>query len=309
MSPDGQRDSDRVLTELLAEYDEHLATGEAPSPLCDHGADLQPDVCERLRDAQACLNFIESVRSDLSASGLLGNEPSSGTNGAGEFELPVTIGRFRILRELGRGGFGVVLLAEDPQLARTVAIKIPRPEALFNNSLRRRFLREATAVASLCHAGIVPVYESGQSGALCFIVSAYCPGISLADWVKQSHPIEPRTAAHLVIAIAEAIEHAHVRGILHRDLKPANILLYSQGEELSALPPDQLAARVRVTDFGLAKCEGDHHDTRSVAVIGTAEYMPPEQAEGTSRDIGPPTDIYSLGAILYELLTGIPPHR
>ena len=145
---------------------------------------------------------------------------------ASSFELPKQFGRFSIVRELGRGGFGVVFLAEDLVLGRQVALKVPRPEVLVTPEVRRRFLREAEAASRLDHPHIVPVYEVGEEGPICYIASAYCEGLTLAQWLRlQTAPVPVRVACRLVAVLAAAVAHAHERGILHRDLKPGNILL------------------------------------------------------------------------------------
>ena len=143
--------------------------------------------------------------------------------------LTAGLGRFEVRRELGRGTFGVVYQAYDPRLHREVALKVPRAEALAMPELRERFRKEAMAAAGLDHPHIVPVYEAGEEGAVCFIASAYCPGITLAAWLRRRRgPVPYRVAAGLVATLAEAVEHAHRRGVLHRDLKPSNVLLESR---------------------------------------------------------------------------------
>ena len=141
-------------------------------------------------------------------------------------DLPGRFGRFSIVREVGRGGFGVVFLAVDPDLRRRVALKVPRPEVLVAELTRRRFLREAEAASRLDHPHIVPVYEVGEEGPVCYIASAYCDGPTLAEWQRRrTEPVPWIEAARLVATLAAAVAHAHQRGILHRDLKPGNILL------------------------------------------------------------------------------------
>jgi serine/threonine protein kinase/WD40 repeat protein len=240
--------------------------------------------------------------------------------------LPWTrIGRFQIERELGRGGFGMVFLAYDPLLGRHVALKVPRVDVVVTPELRERFKREARAASSLDHPNLVPVYEVGEVGPVCFIVSAYCPGLSLAQWLHgRTEPTPFETAARLVLNLAEAVAHAHDRGVIHRDLKPANVLLQKdEGGRMkdentaelfsdSSLIPHPSSLVPKITDFGLAKnlWESSSDDrTRSGAILGTAGYMAPEQAGGRANEVGPPADIYGLGAILYELLTGRPPFR
>jgi tetratricopeptide (TPR) repeat protein len=204
-----------------------------------------------------------------------------------------TIGRFQVRRELGRGGFGVVFLAFDPRLGRDVALKVPRPDVLTSRELRERFHREARAAAGLDHPNIVPVFEAGEAGPTCYIASAYCPGPTLRDWLRsRTEPVPFAEVATLTAALADGAGHAHARGIVHRDLKPANVLL---------------GAEPKITDFGLAKlADAAEPMTRSGAMLGTPSYIAPEQAEGT-RAVGPATDVYALGVILYELLTGRPP--
>jgi tetratricopeptide (TPR) repeat protein len=221
---------------------------------------------------------------------------------------PTVIDRFAIRRELGRGGFGVVYLAHDPRLGRDVALKVPHAGALADGDLRRRFQAEAQTVAGLDHPNLVPVYETGEAGDLCYLVSAYCPGGTLADWLReQSEPVTADDAAALVETLARTVQYAHERGVLHRDLKPANVLLqFSDGKSdianLGSVVP-------RIADFGLAKrLAAEGPETKAGTYIGTPSYMAPEQAK-TGGDVGPATDVYALGAILYECLTGRPPFQ
>jgi Leucine-rich repeat (LRR) protein len=201
----------------------------------------------------------------------------------------------------------VVFLAEDPTLQRLVALKVPRPAVLDDPDLRARFLTEARAAARLDHPNIVPVYEAGESGPLCWIASAYCPGTTLAQWLSEHPgPVAPRPAAALVALIADALQHAHERGIVHRDLKPSNLLLVpcAAGPNAAPVPADDLGLVPRLTDFGLAKLvEADASRTGPGVVLGTAAYMAPEQAAGQPAEVSAASDLYALGVILHELLS------
>jgi WD40 repeat protein len=299
---------ERQFAELLASYDEDLAAGLDP-PASD-AAHVLPEFAAELRDARSCLRVIEQV---LPRSASLHPEPPAGGASWSDplAQGPRHIGRFRLIRKLGGGGGGVVFLAEDPLLARKIALKVPRPEALADPATRRRFVREGLAAAALDHPNIIPVFEAGEFGPVCYLASAYCEGPNLADWLGgRDRPAPPRAAAALVAALAGAVHHAHRAGILHRDIKPSNILLVPR----PGAPPS--GGRLdrdytpRLTDFGLARLiDGPSGGTRSGAALGTPAYMAPEQAEGRSEHLGPPTDVYALGVLLYELLTDRPPFR
>jgi len=276
--------------DALLAFDRALAAGAEPTANSAAGPLLQPVYqCQRLLEAV----WPRSV-------------PCS-------FELPGRFGRFSIVRELGRGGFGIVFLAEDLVLGRQVALKVPRPEVLVTPDVRRRFLREAEAASRLDHPHIVPVYEVGEEGPICYIASAYCEGPTLAQWLRrQSASVPIRFASRLVAVLAAAVAHAHERGILHRDLKPGNILLQQSDSSPAATQRDchDLGFLPRICDFGLAKLlDQVSQETRTGVPIGSADYMAPEQATGRLREHGPATDVYALGVILYELLTGRPAHR
>jgi WD40 repeat protein len=236
-----------------------------------------------------------------------------------ELPMPTQIGRFHILRELGRGGFGIVYLAHDSQLGRRVALKVPRADIVHSAELRQRFQQEARAAAGLDHPNLVPVYESGEVDSLCYIVSAYCPGINLADWMRgRTEPVPFADAARIIRSLADGVQHSHSKGILHRDLKPANVLLVtmdissgSNGGRRSELPSTNRAllsaCQPKITDFGLAKLSGADVQTKTGTTMGTPAYMAPEQATAYKSEVGPAADVYSLGVMLYELLTGRPP--
>jgi serine/threonine protein kinase len=202
---------------------------------------------------------------------------------------------YELLGELGRGGMGVVYRARPARLNRLVALKVILTGGHAAAADRVRFLAEAEAVAALAHPNVVQVFECGMHDGQPYLALEYCPGGSLADKLRGT-PLPPRAAAALVEPLARAVQAAHGRGIVHRDLKPANVLLADDGTP-------------KVTDFGLAKrVEGGAGLTQTGAILGTPSYMAPEQAAG-SKAVGPAADVYALGAVLYECLTGRPPFR
>lgn len=213
-----------------------------------------------------------------------------------ESPLPKSVAGHEIIRVLGRGAMGVVYKARQRGLKRIVALKMILAGAHATSQDLARFRSEAEAVAHLQHPNIVQIYEVGDEEGRPYFSLEYVDGASLDSKVRGT-PLPPKDAARLMQQIAAAMEYAHAHGIIHRDLKPANVLLTADG-----VP--------KVTDFGLAKrLEDDSGHTRSGTVLGTPSYMPPEQAEGGASEAGPLADIYSMGAILYEMLTGRPPFR
>ncbi|HEX7377258.1 MAG TPA: serine/threonine-protein kinase, partial [Pirellulales bacterium] len=299
-------DHEALFESLLVAYDEAIARGADPP--FDETA-VPPELRSRLRAAMDCISLLTRARPPESARM---PEAECAPIWPGASPLPSRIDRFEILRELGRGGHGAVFLAIDPRLRRLVALKLPRPEALLATDLHRRFLREGRVASTLAHPNVVPVFEVGGEWPLFYIVSAFCPGRSLADWLKE-HGLPPacEEAAALVALLADAAAHAHARGVVHRDIKPANILLApADSGSLAAVSLNKERVTPCLTDFGLARLIGeDAGETRPGDLLGTPSYMAPEQAAGRAAEIGPATDIYALGIVLYELLVGRPPFR
>ncbi len=278
---------DGCLSQLI---DELLSSQATPEEVCASCPELLPQVrarWQKMRLLRANLDamFPPPTESDASA-------PSIPPEGAALPEVP----GYEVEGELGRGGMGVVYRAWHLRLNRPVALKMLLAGAYARPAERERFLREAQAVAALHHPNIVPVYDAGEVDGRPYFTMELIEGGSLVQQI-QGVPQPVRQAAALAATLADAVHAAHQSGIVHRDLKPANILLTGDGTP-------------KVADFGLARrLEGDGGLTLSGAPMGTPSYMAPEQARGEKRAIGPATDVYALGAILYEMLTGRPPFR
>src|SRR5437667_3803898 len=206
----------------------------------------------------------------------------------------MAFGDYELLEEIGRGGQGVVYRAHQKSLNRTVALKVIGLGPWATEAHLKRFRREAEAAASLEHSGIVPIYEVGEREGSCYFSMKFVEGGQL-DEVVRREPMPIRQAAELIAKVVQPVHYAHEHGILHRDIKPGNILLDAKGEP-------------HLTDFGLARLvESESTVTRTLEVLGTPSYMAPEQAIGNNAKLTSATDVYGLGAVFYQLLTGHPP--
>src|SRR6266446_207886 len=217
-----------------------------------------------------------------------------GKRGTRAAELLGELGDYELLEEVGRGGQGVVFRARQKSLNRTVALKVISLGQWASEAHLKRFRREAKAAASLDHPSIVPIYEVGERDGSCYFSMKFVEGGQLDEVVRRK-PMSIRQAVELIAKVARTVHYAHERGILHRDIKPGNILLDKKGEP-------------HLTDFGLARLiEQESTVTNSFDVLGTPSYMSPEQAAGRTKEVSAAADVYSLGAVFYQMLTGEPP--
>jgi eukaryotic-like serine/threonine-protein kinase len=228
--------------------------------------------------------------------GELARSPSPRFSGSPYQSVPMLgeLGDYELLEEIGRGGQGVVFRARQKSLNRTVALKVISLGQWASKVHLKRFRREAEAAASLDHPSIVPIYEVGERDGSCYFSMKFVEGGQL-DEVARRTPISIRQAAELIAKVARTVHYAHEHGILHRDIKPGNILLDAKGEP-------------HLTDFGLARLvESESSVTHTLDILGTPSYMAPEQAVGNNTAVSNATDVYGIGAVLYQLLTGHPP--
>jgi tRNA A-37 threonylcarbamoyl transferase component Bud32/tetratricopeptide (TPR) repeat protein len=317
--PELADDHSAVVGLIAAEYEQRrrrqpeVAAGEYCRRFPQYG-DLLPAVL-RVDQAESAAEDASAAsptpRSTPAAAALAGVTPVSEPAGSDPFSTqatlspaqPVptavldlgTIPGYEILSELGRGGMGIVYKARQIKLKRLVALKMILSGAHAGPQEVARFCREAETVARLQHPNVVQVYEVGEQYGRSYLVLELIEGESL-DRKLAGTPQPAHMAAQLVEVLARAMHVAHQQGIIHRDLKPANVLLTADGTP-------------KITDFGLARKLGETPHTRSGAILGTPSYMAPEQARGKNKEVGPAADIYALGAILYELLTGRPPFK
>lgn len=251
-----------------------------------------PHLADELRELWGTIMVIDAVAENSLANGTSDSQPPK----ISETTPPPVLGDFELLEELGRGGMGVVYRAHQQSLDREVALKLILNGTQASTADQARFQAEVAAAAQLDHPNIVPIYEVGSDQGWQYFGMKLIEGTTLSKTFSAG-PRPEREAAQLVMSIARAIQYAHQRGVIHRDLKPANILIDEEGEP-------------HVTDFGLAKRTAAANSlTQSGAILGTPSYMAPEQATGGRGNVGPLCDVYSLGAILYALLTGHPPFQ
>lgn len=300
-------DRDEQLAQVVNDLIDVLQAGGEPD--VEAAARRRPELADELRSLWGAMLLTHRLADATSGLDVAAAEPHAAANSpAGvalrnakressnrdDERLPRMFGEYELLAELGRGGMGIVYQARQPRLDRITAIKMLRPGAAANSAETVRFRQEAISAARLDHPHVVPVYEVGEAEGRPYFSMQYVAGTTLAERLATG-PMPAREAAAILLPICEAVHAAHVQGVLHRDLKPSNILIDQDGRPL-------------VTDFGLAKrIEDDSSLTHTGAILGTPTYMAPEQAAGSRGRIGPTSDVYSLGAILYQMLTGRPP--
>lgn len=280
---------DPRLAMLISELADRMQNGESIDIMAE--CERYPEHANELKMLWGTLVVTDAVGySDVSSFG------DRSDSGSWNMTLPYRLGDYELIEEIGRGGMGVVFRAKQLSLNREVAVKMILKDRLASPIEKQRFLAEARATAMLDHPGIVPVYDVGDIDGRPYFVMKFVKGRTLHEQVDSSI-ITIHEAVRTVEQICRAVQYAHEHGIVHRDIKPSNILVDDFGH-------------ARLTDFGLAKhADGMDSLTRTGAVIGTPNYMSPEQASGRMGPIGPASDVYSLGSVLYFATTGRPPFQ
>ena len=287
------------LFALLDAYVESLRGGGAAATELDPPAELLQAFPE-LGQMLDCLDTLESICAPVVPAGDASTLYSAGSamdSSGGTAALPRSFGGYELLAEIGRGGMGVVYRARHKSLGATVAVKMIRASQLASSDEVRRFYQEAREAARLTHSHIVKVHDVGECDGQHYLAMDLVEGTTLASLLSEAEPMEPESAAAMLADLARAVHYLHTQGIIHRDLKPSNVLVDRDGAP-------------HLTDFGLIKVlSGDSRDTTTGTIIGTPCYMSPEQARGQSAHVTVRSDVYSLGAMLYEMLTGRPVFR
>ena len=294
LRPHRESDADDLRDEKIAGLLDELVAKERSGEMVDIEMEIRkhPEFADEMRELWAAVMLADAVA-------LPSSSPSSSVGYTRDehddiFELPYEYGDYQLLEEIGRGGMGVVFRARQLSLGRNVAIKMLLRGQFASDNEQARLRSEAAAAAKLDHPNIVPVYDVGAHHGYAFFSMKYVAGQTLAEFVCKG-PQNAKQIAGIMLSVARAIAYAHQKGILHRDLKPSNILIDETGQP-------------HVTDFGLAKHTGESVTlTRTGAVLGTPAYMSPEQAAGNKTQIDHRSDVYSLGCILYHMLTGQSP--
>ncbi len=300
--PSAESERDQRLADLLADLGEQARQGREPN--VEAAAAQCPDLAQELRELWAAVQIADALtprgpgafRAERAGPPAHPSPPAGGRPGG--TSLPRAFGDYELLEELGRGGMGVVYRARQRSLQRVVAVKMILRGDFATPEDLARFQSEARAAACLDHPHIVAVHDAGESGGRPYFSMRLVEGRTLAD-VLSGGPMKPRDAAACLAVISRAVHYAHENSILHRDLKPSNVLIDGDG-------------RPHVTDFGLAKWTADAATpgpTRSGGIVGTPAYASPEQISNKRGEVGPASDVYSLGVILYEMLTGRPPFQ
>ncbi|HKB35488.1 MAG TPA: serine/threonine-protein kinase, partial [Gemmataceae bacterium] len=346
-TPRSTTERDQLLDDVVVAYLEAVEAGQPPDaqPWLARYPGLAAELAEFFADQAKVKGWTEPLRGLTSEPETAADDPLqtlSGKESSGAtVTAPARLDDYELLEEIARGGMGVVYRARHVRLQRVVALKMILAGQLASLADVQRFRAEAEAAANLDHPHIVPIYEVGEHNGQHYFSMKLVEGISLGQWIVQRQAAKPgpwqeteQEGARLLAQVTRAVHHAHQRGILHRDLKPANILLASGGHssrlspegrgekgergadslarespELAQGPPASLAGYVPyVADFGLSKRVEGPGVSRSGAIVGTPSYMPPEQAAG-EKGLTTAADVYGLGAILYDLLTGQPPFK
>ncbi len=266
-----------------------------PNPDCGAIANVEEQSLGKRGRCKKCGQVFALARPDGEPASMMSGDASAWKKGqapATPTNLPEQFGRYRIMKQLGQGGMGAVYLAHDTKLDRQVALKVPFFTPADGPQAVQRFEREARAAATLDHPNLCPIHDVGEIDGIHYLTMPYIQGKTLADALSKDQTFTEAQAAAVTRKLALALQEAHDKGIIHRDLKPGNIMINRRREMI-------------IMDFGLARMVGgDEALTRTGNVLGTALYMAPEQAAGDVASIGPACDVYSLGVILHELLTG-----